>query len=281
MENQWLQSKRLLSLKKMSLKKFFFGGAFVLLLLFLVADFTPRFHKRILEAQELLQEQRYLESIAIYQSIIEANPEKELKVKIYYQLGEVYSINLGNNRKAVDFYKKVKETTDDPLWLVKSEEKLGDISFTYLKDFSQAISSYQRLSNFEPRLNEQDFYQYRWALSLSKLKKYDEATERFKQILNSKGHEHQVDSLFQMGMIHFEKKEWRQAISFWNQYIQREKRKDYVVEAKFLMANAYETLEALKKAYNLYYSILGEYPNTEVIQSRLNAIYQRRIARKR
>ena len=84
-----------------------------------------------------------------------------------------------------------------------------------------------------------------------------------------------------MGMIHFEKKEWRQAISFWNQYITREKRKDFVIEAKFLMANAYETLEALKKAYNLYYSILGEYPNTEVIQSRLNAIYQRRIARKR
>lgn len=265
----------------MSLRKTILGGVVALLLLILVADFTPRFHKRILEAQKLLQEQRYNESIAIYQSILEANPEKELKVKIYYQLGEVYSINMGNNRKAVEYYKKVKETTDDPLWLVKSEEKLGDISFTYLKDFTQAVSSYQRLSNFEPRLNEQDFYQYRWALSLSKMKKYDEAIEKFKQILNSKGHEHQVDSLFQMGMIHFEKKEWRQAISFWNQYVQREDRKDYVVEAKFLMANAYETLEALKKAYNIYYSILGEYPNTEVIQSRLNAIYQRRIARKR
>lgn len=265
----------------MSLKKFFLGGAVGLLLLFLVADFTPRFHKRILEAQELLQEQRYLESISIYQSILEANPEKELKVKIYYQLGEVYSINLGNNRKAVEYYKKVKETTDDPLWLVKSEEKLGDITFTYLKDYVQAVSSYERLSNFTPKLNEQDFYQYRWALSLLKQKKYKEAEEKFSQILNSKGHEYQVDSLFQMGMIHFEKKEWRQAISFWNQYITREKRKDFVVEAKFLMANAYETLEALKKAYNLYYSILGEYPNTEVIQSRLNAIYQRRIARKR
>ncbi|TNE97411.1 MAG: tetratricopeptide repeat protein [Deltaproteobacteria bacterium] len=281
MENRLWRLKKSSIRKKMSLRKTILGGVVALLLLILVADFTPRFHKRILEAQKLLQEQRYNESIAIYQSILEANPEKELKVKIYYQLGEVYSINMGNNRKAVEYYKKVKETTDDPLWLVKSEEKLGDISFTYLKDFTQAVSSYQRLSNFEPRLNEQDFYQYRWALSLSKMKKYDEAIEKFKQILNSKGHEHQVDSLFQMGMIHFEKKEWRQAISFWNQYVQREDRKDYVVEAKFLMANAYETLEALKKAYNIYYSILGEYPNTEVIQSRLNAIYQRRIARKR
>ena len=190
----------------MSLKNYFLGGVVGLLLIFLAADFTPRFHKRILEAQKLLQQQRYLESIAIYQSILEANPEKDLKVKIYYQLGEVYSINLGNNTKAVSYYKKVKETTDDPLWLVKSEEKLGDITFNYLKDYNQAINSYERLSNFTPKLNEQDFYQYRWALSLLKQKNYNEAEKKFKNILNTKGHEHQVDSLFQMGMIHFEKK---------------------------------------------------------------------------
>jgi len=47
------------------------------------------------------------------------------------------------------------------------------------------------------------------------------------------------------------------------------------------MANAYEMLEKLKEAYNLYYSILGEYPNTKVIQNRLNSIYARKIARKR
>ena len=47
------------------------------------------------------------------------------------------------------------------------------------------------------------------------------------------------------------------------------------------MANAYETMERLKKAYDLYYSLLGKYPNTEVIKNRLNAIYERKIARKR
>lgn len=248
---------------------------------FVACDFTPKIHKRILEAQELVLQQRYMESIQIYQNILEADPERELKVKIYYQLGEIYSINLGKNKIAVDYYLKVKETTADPLWLVKSEEKLADISFTYLKDYNRSIESYKRLSNFTPKLNEQDFYQYRWGLSLARDKKFSKALEKFAKILNTKGHEYQVDSLYQIGMIHFEQKEWKQAIAYWNQYIPREKRKDQAVQAKFLMANAYETLELLKKAYNIYYSILGEYPNTEVVQSRLNAIYQRRIARKR
>ena len=61
----------------------------------------------------------------------------------------------------------------------------------------------------------------------------------------------------------------------------REKRRDNIVQTKFLMANAYETMEKLKAAYNIYYSILGEYPNTEVIKNRLKSIYERRVARKR
>ena len=47
------------------------------------------------------------------------------------------------------------------------------------------------------------------------------------------------------------------------------------------MANAYETMERLKEAYNIYYSIVGEYPNNEVIKARLNSIYERKVARKR
>jgi hypothetical protein len=47
------------------------------------------------------------------------------------------------------------------------------------------------------------------------------------------------------------------------------------------MANAYETMENLSKAYSIYYSIQGEYPNTKVIQNRLNSVYQRKVAKKR
>lgn len=265
--------KKLWSLKKRSMKSNKFQGKSFLPLLLLLSlfscDFTPKRHKRILEAQKLLLNQRYQESIKIYQDILQADPEPKLKVKIYYQLGEIYSINLGKNETAVEYYNKVKETTEDPLWLVKAEEKLGDLNFVYLKDYFQSEKSYARLSNFTPKLKLQDFYQYRWALSLTKQKKFEQALKKFQKIMKINGHEHQVDSLYQIGMAHFEQKEWKQAIAYWNQYIKREKRKDYIVEAKFLMANAYETLELLKKAYNLYYSILGEYPNTEVIQSSL------------
>ena len=61
----------------------------------------------------------------------------------------------------------------------------------------------------------------------------------------------------------------------------KEYKKNKVIYAKFLLANTLESNEELKKAYNLYYSLLNEFPNTEVIKKRLSSIYNRRIARKR
>ena len=60
-----------------------------------------------------------------------------------------------------------------------------------------------------------------------------------------------------------------------------ENRNDRIVKTKFLIANAYESAEKLKEAYNIYYSILGEYPNSEVIENRLKSLYERRVSRKR
>ena len=76
-------------------------------------------------------------------------------------------------------------------------------------------------------------------------------------------------------------KDWNKSITYMKEYIKREKRKDKVVRAKFLLANSYEVIEKLKTAYNIYYSILGEYPNTQVIQDRLKSVYERRVARRR
>ena len=71
------------------------------------------------------------------------------------------------------------------------------------------------------------------------------------------------------------------AIDNWFEYLKREKQKNKIVQVKFLIANAYESDEQLKNAYNIYYSLLGDYPNQEVLKSRLKSIYERRVARKR
>ncbi|OUR92949.1 hypothetical protein A9Q84_20795 [Halobacteriovorax marinus] len=248
---------------------------------FISCDFTPRLHKKILEAQEYIKQQKYHKAIGQYKIILKNNPPSDIKVKIFYQMGELFSTNLGKNRQALIYFREIKELTESPLWLVKAEERIGEISFTYLKDYILSERSYKLLVNFTPRLEKYDFYQFRLAQTYLKKNNYNKAFNELSKIQKLKSHTYYVSSFYQLGLLNFQKKNWEEAIKIWKEYLRRETKKENLIQSKFLMANAYETMGKLKQAYNLYYSILGDYPNTDVVKNRLNSIYNRRVSRKR
>ena len=244
-------------------------------------DFSPRLHKEILEAQGFINTQNYEKAALKYKRILNGVAPKKVKIKIYYQLGELYSIHLDNNNLAIEYYSRILKLSEDLRELVKVEEKIAEIDFSYLKNFKRASESYRRLIKFKPRLKKHDFYHYRLGLSYLNSNEFKKAEKTFQEIINYREHEYYLKSLYYSGLIFFKTKNWKKAIRFWETYISLEKRRDNIVQTKFLMGNAYETMEELKKAYNIYYSILGEYPNNDVIKNRLNSLYKRRIARKR
>lgn len=244
-------------------------------------DFTPPLNKEILQAQQYIIQRDYLSAISKYKAILKKNPPNEIQVKINYQLGDLYSIYLSKNREALPYYEQIMKISSEPLWLVKTEERMGEIYFSYLKDYESSAEIYKKLSNFQPKLAKQDLYSFRYAISTFNKSEYEIALKLFEEIRNNPRHEYSDRSLFYLGLVHFQKKHWQKAVDLWKIYIKKERRRDNIVQTKFLMANAYETMERLKVAYNLYYSILGEYPNTEVIKNRLKGIYERRVARKR
>ena len=261
--------------------KFYYIGLLLISGALFSCDFTPPLNKEILRAQSYIAKQDYRSAISKYKKILEKNPPYDIQVKINYQLGDLYSIYLAENKESVKFYKEIMKISDDPLWLVKTQERLGEIYFTYLKDYNLSEKIYGKLSEFSPRLTKQDFYSFRYALSSYENDNPIKSLQLFKEIKKNRKHEYLMKAYYYEGLIYFELKDWDAAVNAWNEYLQKENRRDNIVQTKFLMANAYETMEELKKAYNLYYSILGEYPNTKVIQNRLKAIYERRVARKR
>lgn len=267
---------------KVILKNKFTNMAVILVTAFFVScDFTPRLYQDILLAQEYVTDQKYQKAVSKYESILSENPSDEVKVKIYYQLGELYSIHLHNTEKAINYYSMIKDIFPDPLWLVRTEERIADAYFSFGEQYKKSAESYQMLVRFVPRLKNFDLYQYRLALSYFHDNQLDKAQEVFETISQNHEQSYFAKSYYYLGLISFQKKNWSRSVAYWNEYIQLEKRRDEIVKTKFMMANAYETMEKLKEAYNIYYSLLGEYPNTDVIQARLNSIYERKIARKR
>jgi tetratricopeptide (TPR) repeat protein len=122
---------------------------------------------------------------------------------------------------------------------------------------------------------------FRHAQTYKNLSQYDDAIDAFMEIKKDIQHQYYVDSFHEIGLCYFYKKDWKKAIKYWKDFLVRSKEREKIISTKFLMANAYETNEELKKAYNIYYSILNDYPNPSVIKNRLESLYARRVARKR
>ncbi|MDD4975481.1 MAG: hypothetical protein PHY93_14070 [Bacteriovorax sp.] len=262
-------------------KSLIWGVVLATTLFFVSCDFTPPINRKIIDAQNYITEQKYNKAAFLYEDILKSNPGPELRLKICYQLGELYAIYLGEYKKAVYYYNEVKDLTEDPLWLIKTEEKLAEINYNYRKNYKDAIKNYTKLSEFTPKLKKYDYFQLQIALAYYFLNDSENAIKQLTKIQSDPNHEFFVRSFYYLGLIYFEKKDFSKALFVWSEYLKRETKKEYIVEAKFLVANIYESTENLKMAYDIYYSIANDYPNPDVIQNRLTALYERRVSRRR
>ena len=249
-----------------------------ILLLLASCGFTSGLYEDILKAQELTRQHKFEQADKLYKKIIAKKPSLNIKIKVYFQLGEINSVFLNKSKEAINYYNKVIDISSDPLWHVKSIEKIAYINFENLKNYDEAIKSYNKLITFIPHLERYSEYKFSIAESYFLKRDFKKALKLFEEFKdNSKFYE----TYKYIGLVHFYRSQWKMAIDNWFEYLKREKQKNKIVQVKFLIANAYESDEQLKNAYNIYYSLLGDYPNQEVLKSRLKSIYERRVARKR
>lgn len=242
---------------------------------------SSNLYQDILKAEELLTQQKFEQAVTVYSRVLKKKPSKQIRIKVNFQLGEIYSIYLNNYELSLKYFNKIIDESNEPAWQVLALEKVSNIYFDGIKDYKRAKTFYTKLIEFSPVLKNQSFYKFRLALSLLNSGEYKKAIESFNEIINDKQSEYKIQSYYHKGLAYFYLHNWELANESWFDYLKYEQRRDRITKTKFLIANAYESNEKLKEAYNIYYSILGEYPNPDVVENRLNSLYERRISRKR
>lgn len=263
-------------------KGFGFLRFFLFLFFFLVScDYSSQLHKEIIRAQGFVTDQKFGEAIEIYQRILKGSIPDNVRAKILYQLGNIYSIHLGKIKKSVEFYEKVKVVTSDIDWLLRIEERLGDVNFNYLNDYKKASENYLRLVNYYPLLENREKFQFRLGHAYLELKDFNKSITIFREIANNPKHAYYHSSFYYLAKNYFNQKNWASCVENLKKYLKTETRQEKIVDAKFFLGNVYETMESLEEAYDVYYSLLGEYPNTAVLKNRLKSLYTRRILRRR
>ncbi|MGB0453911.1 MAG: tetratricopeptide repeat protein [Bacteriovoracaceae bacterium] len=254
---------------------------FIAGLMIQACDFTPPINKEILSAQELIKENAYEEAVKSYFKILKKNPNNDVRVKINYQIGDLYSIYLSDIEESLSYYEEVIKIAFDQRWKQKAQQRLADLYLNHLKDNVKAENLYRDLLNAESDEKNKALYRYRIALANYNDFDFNKAKPIFEKLSKENFGGYTLKSFYYLGMIEFYKENWKAAIRYLEMYVKRENKREELIQAKFILANALESRENLNKAYDLYYSILPEYPNTQVIKDKLKAIYNRRLARKR
>ncbi|HLT22922.1 MAG TPA: tetratricopeptide repeat protein [Bacteriovoracaceae bacterium] len=263
--------------------KHLFSNLLILFMLLGVesCDFTSAVNRDILTAQNYVDNQEFAKAVELYEKILKQNPSKLIKTKIHYQIAEINYLYLDEQVKALSYYQYIVDNVDDPLWQVKSLEKVADINYSFSRNYQQAKKAYEILLEVKPRLKNFDFYAFRLAECFFELGNYEEARVHFNRFIEQPNNDFHLEAYNQMGLVEFYTRNWDKAVEYWMEYLKRETQKDKIVKVKFMIANAYESNEKLKEAYNIYYSLLPSYPNPEVLRERLRSLYARRVARKR
>lgn len=248
----------------------------------IIKDFTPPYHAQILKAQQMLKSGEILLAMQHYEYMMQRHIPTSIRKKIHYQLGEMYSIHHGDSKKSLEHFLKYKELVDTPQEYVNVEEKIAEIYFSYQKEFKKALECYDHLVKFRPKLEKYEFYLFRLGLTYLELLEYQKAKDILLQLVPRFKNE----SHYYLGRMYFQLHEYDTSIKYLSLFLSISDKgeshlKTLIVDGKFLLANAYETIENLDMAYEIYYSLLKSYPNPQIIKNRLQTLYDRRVAQKR
>ena len=170
-------------------------------------DFSPKLQQEILKAQDLISRGEYKNATGLYEKILTMNMGAELRVKILYQTADLYSIFLGDVEKGKKYYYKVFEVTQNPKEQLKALERIGELDFTYLKNYKESLSIYKKLISLYDGSANRDFFDYRMALSYFNMGNYENAKLDFEKILKNPSHQYNTISLYYIGLISFRKNE--------------------------------------------------------------------------
>ena len=267
------------------LKNFLRRNFFLVIIAFLPilfsCDFTTGVSRKILQAQDYVDNHQYKEAIEEYQILLELNPPKKIQHKIYYQMAEIYSIYLLDGEKALKYYERIEDSLADSQLKKIALVKSAQLSFE-LKKYNKAIKYYEKFvdsDNFTEE--EKNFFGMQMGISYYEKNDLKNAKRVLSKISEEKENNYRSQAYFYLGQVHSFEYDYGKAIESWQKSLEFERESAQKIETKFYIANAYERLNMLEKAYRYYYSIIDFYPNPEIIKKRLEHIYQRKVSRRR
>lgn len=252
--------------------------------------------KHYVLAEKLWYDGKYGASVVEFDKVTAKDPNGKLGMQALYRSALTQALFLNEYVEATKKFLTYADQAGDTSMGWEAQKQVGDLLFSKLEHYDQAISHYQRMLQRKPDAPEAPDLLYRIAKSKFYLWEFDEAIATYRDLIHKyRKHPLAERAAYEIGLTYFTRGEQRpsgnstgsgkeayqDAIDAYEAFIKQYPESALVPEARFGIANCLEELDQLDAAYHSYEALQNTYPSPKVIQIKLARIRERKAQRSR
>ncbi len=244
-------------------------------------------------AEKLWQEGKYQAAVSEYERVMQKEQGSELGVQAAYRAAMTEMLFLEDYTSALKKLTRVIEFSKESPLAHEAQKQIGEILFSKLEQFEQAIAQYQKLLQLYPDDAGRAEYWFRIGKSYYFLTRFEQAISTYEALRkNFPQSEWAERALFEMGISSQTLGNQRQSQggkaneAFKEALVKFESlAKEYpehalAPQARFEIAACLEELDQLDAAQQAYETLRESYPNPQAIDAKLRRIKDRKTQKR-
>ena len=241
-------------------------------------------------AERLWHEKNYAAAVAEYEKVVQKDPSADLGIEAAYRAATTETLFLNEHLSALKKLNRIIEVNREHRLAYPANKLIGEILFTKLEQYEQAIQHYEKMLENYPNDPTKEEYIYRIGKAQFHLLRFDDSIKTFRVIVEkypntdsaklarfaigvseqTKGHQ------LQSKEARLAQDAFKQAVKDYTDFIKLYPNDPLVLDAKFEIGNSLEELDQVDAAYEKFEEILEKYPNRTVVELKLKRIRDRK-----
>lgn len=270
-----------------------FMAGFLVLLLGLGCT-SDSIKKRYILAEKLWGKGDYIGAVAEFERVSRRDPKGKLGLQALFRAAMTQTLFLSQHTEAIRKFKAYIETSENKGESWSAQLQIGEILFSKMGRYDEAILHYRALIEKKPNGEEVPEFLFKIGRSHFFLWEFGDAISYFQQILQRfPGSSWAEKAQFEIGSSYFTGGEqrpdgqglgteaYKKAMATYEKFIQNYPKSELIPQAQFGIAACLEELDLLDQAYSKYESLKGIYPSPSALEIKLQRIHERQSQRKR
>jgi TolA-binding protein len=246
-------------------------------------------------AEKLWTDGKYQAAVAEFEKVVAKDPHGKLGAQALLRGATTQALFLSQYSQAVKKLRLYIEASPDPSAAWDAQKEIGELLYSKLEYYDQAIIHYQGLVQLRPDGPEVPEFLYRIGRSQYFLGHLDEARAVYESIVANpkplfKESPWSEKSSFELGETELTRGEqtgnhgasgeiYRKAMADFESFVSKYPKSSLLPQAQFGIASCLEELDQLDAAYQAYEALLKTYPSKNVVEIKLARIRERKAQR--